>query len=470
MQIQNTLTRKKDTLEGDKEKKINLFVCGPTVYDHSHIGHARTYVFFDSFVKYLRKNGYDVFYLQNITDIDDKIIARANENQISAKEIASTFLKEYYSDMELLKVNAVSRYAKATECIKEIIGQIERLLEKGIAYKKEDGIYYDISKFKDYGKLSKRTTQQAEDGTSRIDEGVEKKNKGDFCVWKFSNKEPKWTTPWKEGRPGWHIEDTAIAESFFGPQYDVHGGGRDLMFPHHEAEIALMEGISEKVPFVRYWMHTGFLTVNGEKMSKSLGNFVTIKDFIKKHSPRILRFFILKSHYRSPLDYEEKNINQCSVELRKIDQFISDIECACQENTKEEKEEIKTIIQETRQKMKAALEDDFNTPLAISELFTFINKINPEIKNLSSLDAKNITEFLKGIDSFLEFIFCCKEERLVCYQDKENISKEIERLTKEREKARKEKDFQKADEIRKKIADMGYCIEDTKDGFKIKKI
>ncbi|MFH1780683.1 MAG: cysteine--tRNA ligase, partial [Candidatus Nealsonbacteria bacterium] len=323
LKIYNTLSRKKEAVKLKNGKAVRLFVCGPTVYDYSHLGHARTYIAFDVIAKYFKEKGLDVFYLQNITDIDDKIIQRAQEKGITAEKLAQDFEKEYLQDMKSLQVDSVTKYARATDYIKEIITQVKTLKEKGFAYQIADGIYYDISKFKNYGKLSGRTVLQAEDAVSRIDESKEKKNKGDFCLWKFAKKdEPSWPSPFGYGRPGWHIEDTAIAQKFFGTQYDMHGGAKDLIFPHHEAEIAQMETISGKKPMVKYWIHTGFLTVNGKKMSKSLGNFITIQDFIKQHSARILRFMIVKSYYRSPADYMENSVEQAKKELEHIDEFV----------------------------------------------------------------------------------------------------------------------------------------------------
>ncbi len=468
MKIYNTLTKKKETLETKDNKNVSFFVCGPTVYDYPHIGHARTYVSFDAFVKFLRKT-YDVFYLQNITDIDDKIIKRAQEKNENPSTLATRFEKEYMEDMKLLKINSVSKYARATDHIEEIISQIERLLEKEFAYHTDDGIYYDISKFKNYGKLSGRTTEQAEDGTSRIDESVKKRNKGDFCLWKFSKEnEPQWESPWGVGRPGWHIEDTAIAEKFFGSQYDIHGGARDLIFPHHEAEVAQMEAISGKTPFVKYWIHTGFLTIKGEKMSKSLNNFITIRDFTEKHSPRILRFLILKYHYRSPVDYDEEKIGQLYRELEKIDQFLSDINTAEKNSTPQAG--IEKIIEEYEIKINEALGDDFNTPVAIASLFSFITEINPKIKELSPSDVEKIITFLQEIDTIFGFIFATEAEKTVCYEEIENLPKDVQEMIAEREKVRERKEFQKADEIRKKIMEKGYSIEDTGKEVKIKKI
>ncbi|MDP2864466.1 MAG: cysteine--tRNA ligase, partial [bacterium] len=366
LKLYNTLSRKKEVFRPRRSKEVNLFVCGPTVYDFSHIGHARTYIVFDVITKYLREKGFDVFYLQNITDIDDKIIKRAKEKKNSPQKLARDFEKEYLKDMKSLKIDSVTKYARATEHIKEIQSQVKRLLEKGFAYQIEDGIYYDISKFKDYGKLSRRTVLQAEDGVSRIDTAEEKRNKGDFCLWKFSKPgEPKWPSPWQNGRPGWHIEDTAIAEKYFGFQYDIHGGAKDLIFPHHEAEISQMEAISKRKPMVKYWIHSGFLTVNGQKMAKSLGNFITIREFLKKNSPRVLRFFVIKTLYHSPIDYREGAILQAKRELEKIDEFIEKLNMI--KSQKENKKRFaKSLVLRTEKEFRKAMDDDFNTPKALA--------------------------------------------------------------------------------------------------------
>jgi len=463
LKIYNTLTRKKEIFKPRKGKKVNMFVCGPTVYDYAHIGHARTYIAFDVIVKYLRKKGYDVFYLQNITDVDDKIINRAKEEGVSWKELARKFEREYKKDAKSLGVDSVSKYARATEHIKEIISQVERLLKKGFAYQIEDGIYYDISKFKDYGKLSGRTALQAEDAVSRIDESKKKKNKGDFCLWKFwSGKdwEPKWRSPWGYGRPGWHIEDTAITEKYFGPQYEIHGGARDLIFPHHEAEIAQMEAISEKKPMVKYWLHTGFLTINGQKMSKSLGNFITIREFLNKHSARLLRFFVLKSHYRSPIDYSEKAILQSQNELERIDEFVEKIQNA---KCKIQNFNSKFKIDKFKNKFEEAMDDDFNTPKAMAVIFELIREVNPMLdKNqITQEEVKQILEFLKFIDEIFGFIL--KKERV-------KIPEEIKKLAQKREILRKEKKWEEADKIREEIKKLGYEIQDTAGGTKIKKL
>ena len=454
LKLYNTLSRRKEAFGPLKGKKVNLFVCGVTPYDFTHIGHARTYIVFDMMVKYLKRKNYNVFYLQNITDIDDKIIKRAKEKRISWINLSRKFEKEYLKDMKALKVNSVTKYARATDHIKDIIGQIKRLLKKDYAYRIEDGIYYDISKFKDYGKLSRRTVLGAEDAVSRIDQSRGKKNKGDFCLWKFEKPgEPNWPSPWGAGRPGWHIEDTAIAEKFFGPRYDIHGGGRDLTFPHHEAEIAQMEAASGKKPLVKYWLHTGFLTVEGKKMAKSLGNFITIKDFLKKHSARLLRFIVLKNHYRSPLDYTENAIFQAEKELQRIDEFIGQIRNSIRQPADKIQNKPQISISKFQKEFNTAMEDDFNTPKAMAVIFQLIRSGKTTKENLS---------FLKETDEFFHFIFSKKA--------KTEIPEKIMNLVRLREKYRQRKNWLKSDEIRKEIIDLGYWVEDTEEETKIKKI
>jgi cysteinyl-tRNA synthetase len=468
LKVYNTLSREKEVFRPKKGKRVNFFVCGPTVYDFSHIGHARTYIVFDLIVKYLRKKGFNVFYLQNITDIDDKIIKRAKGKRVSPQKIAKNFEKEYLKDMKDLKINSVTKYARATDHIKEIINQIKRLFRKGYAYQIKDGIYYDISKFKNYGKLSKRTVLQAEDAVSRIDESKGKRNKGDFCLWKISKSgEPKWKSPWGYGRPGWHIEDTAITEKYFGSQYDIHGGARDLIFPHHEAEIAQMEAISRKKPMVRYWLHSGFLTVRGQKMAKSLGNFITIRDFLKKNYPRLLRFLVLKNQYRSPIDYNEKLVSQTKRELERIDEFLAKLHAL---SKKQKKSPIRKIRDREffvgqANSFEKAMEDDFNTPKAVAAIFKLINRGNllMEKNLLSRNQAREILDFLRKVDKIFNFIFWTPLTL-------RPIPKEVLKLVKKREKYRKIGQWKSADEIRKKIKQMGYRIEDTKEGPKIKKL
>lgn len=471
LKIYNSLSGKKEIFKPRKGKKVTLFVCGPTTYDYSHLGHARTYIVFDAIAKYLTQKGYAVFYLQNITDIDDKIIARANQKNIPWKKLSRHFEKEYLSNMKALNITSVTKYARATAYIKEIISQIERLLKKGYAYNIADGIYYDISKFRDYGKLSKRTILQAEDAVSRIDQAVGKRNKGDFCLWKFSKPgEPKWFSPWGLGRPGWHIEDTAITEKHFGAQYDIHGGSRDLIFPHHEAEIAQMQAISRKKPLAKYWLHTGFLTVNSQKMAKSLGNFITIKDFLKKNSGRVLRLFSLKNHYRSPVNWSSKELAGLQKQVERIDEFVDKLQLLATQRQKVKSLRIRgrksfLLVVKTKNEFEKSLENDFNTPKGLAVIFDLISAGNYLMarNEMTQTAATKALQFLKKADEIFGFIFWNKKQ-------KQKTPKKILKLVKEREKYRRERNWKKADELRQKIKKLGWWIQDTKEGPKIKKI
>ena len=450
IKLTNTLSGRKEELVPFKDRKVNMFVCGPTVYDYSHIGHARTYIFFDVVAKYLRYLGYKVTYLMNITDIDDKIIDRAQKEGKDVKDVAKYYEKLFFKDIENIKIDGVSKFARATDHIKEIIKQIKILVEKGYAYKINDGVYFDISKFADYGKLAKRTVEQAEDGVSRIDESINKRNKGDFALWKLSKPgEPKWPSPWGDGRPGWHIEDTAISEKYLCQQYDIHGGSQDLIFPHHEAEIAQQESASGKKPFVKYWLHSGFLLTNGQKMSKSLGNFITITDILKHYSPESVRMLALSNYYRSPVDYTEALIKQSQAAVNRIGEFVNKLELA---NGKD-REDVETHVSETRRQFTEAMDNDFNTPQAIAAIFELLKKMNLLLAegSVSKKTAGKIKKMLKNFDSVLGIIPTKKEK----------VPNEVLELVEKREKLRKEKKWEEADKIRAQIEEMGYRVDDT---------
>jgi len=442
LKIYNTLSGKKEEFKPIKDNKVNIFVCGPTVYDYSHSGHAKTYIQFDFIVKYLRYKGYKVFYLQNITDIDDKIINQANKENTPWKEISDKYKKEYLQDIKALGIDSVSKYANATDYISEIISQVKRLIDKGIAYKISDGYYFDLTKFKDYGKLAKRKFLKKDDSISRIDENPEKRNSGDFCLWKFKKEnEPFWKSNLLgDGRPGWHIEDTAITEKEFGPQYDIHGGGIDLIFPHHEAEIAQMESISGKEPLVRYWMHTGFLKIDKQKMSKSLGNFMTIKDLLKEYSTGEIRYFFALTHYRKPLEFSDKSLKNSKNSYLKLKNICNQIE------------DDGKINQKYITDFEKSMDDDFNTPKAIQVLWNL----------LRDNSASGKFQTIKKIDQVFNFGLLEKEHI--------KIPDRIKKLVEEREKARKNKDWARADELRKLINDEGFSIDDTEKGNIIKPI
>jgi len=473
LKIYNTLSGKKEPVKPIKNKKINLFVCGPTVYNYSHIGHARTYIIFDAFVKYLKERGFNVFYLQNVTDLDDKIIAKAKEKGVLPKDLAMAYEKEHLKNMKNLKITGVTKYARATDYIKEIINQVKRLQDKGYAYKIEgDGIYYNIAKFKKYGKLSGRTVIQAEDSVSRIDYSKNKKNRGDFCLWKFSSieGEPKWKSPFGLGRPGWHIEDTAITEKFFGAQYDIHGGGHDLIFPHHEAEISQMEAISGKSPMAKYWMHIGFLTVNGQKMSKSIGNFITINDFLMRHPVNYLRFLIVKNLWRSQIDYSESIMIEIKTTLQKIEDFLKRIKPINKKQkiiNKTDKLKVENTIKKLKEGFYKQLDDDFNTPKAFATIFDFIKKTNQFLDNgiVSKKQADDIYKFFEKINN----IFGIIDFKKITAGQKKTVPTKIKILIQTREKYRKEKEWQKADEVRLEVEKQGYAIKDTDSGPTIEK-
>lgn len=452
MKLYNTLSQKKEELpKPEEQSKLRLFVCGPTVYDYAHIGHARTYLFFDFFAKYLRSKGYEVNYLQNITDIDDKIIARATERNITPNELAKQFAESYFEDMQVIGVDAVTTYAPATDFISQIVAQVERLIDKGFAYKIEnDGWYFDISKDEDYGKLSGRTAEQAEDSVSRIDNSDAKRNKGDFCLWKFSKpNEPKWNTQIGTGRPGWHIEDTAISEYYFGPQYDIHGGADDLKFPHHEAEIAQQESASGLKPFVRFWVHTGFLLVDGKKMSKSLGNFITIRDFLKKYPPDVLRWITLAHHYHSPVDFSDQLAEQAKAALENLYNHYLALRG---EDRKEEKRKDHGTLTAWQEKFNAALSDDLNTPQAIAVMFDVIKD--------GDLSAKEKRVLLDIFTETLGLNIVRKTEAIP--------PKLLEKLKKYQE-YRTNKQFMQSDALRKELEALGYEVRDTESGSELMK-
>jgi cysteinyl-tRNA synthetase len=472
IQITNTL-KTGETKLPEVGAKIRMFVCGPTVYDYIHIGNARTFVVFDVIAKYLRYRGYKLKYIQNITDIDDRIIARAKETGVEPKELARKFERIFLDNMKELKVDSVDKYPRATDHIPEIIKQVKTLIEKGNAYLIEgDGYYFDLKTFPEYGKLSGRTAEMAEDAVSRIDESSGKRNKGDFCLWKlaqhrseafgagFSKEgEPSWPADIGEGRPGWHIEDTAITEKYFGPQYEIHGGGQDLIFPHHEAEIAQQESASGLKPFVRFWLHAGFLINKGGKMSKSLGNFLTVEEALKKYSPEALRFYFLSAHYRSPLDYGEDSIKTAEAAYQRIREFRNKLALKTDQTLSESKT-IEDAAKEAKKSFEIAMNNDFNTPNALAALFDFMGIFNKtfagKIGGEDMLAAVNVLQIYNKVFGIVP--------------EDTNYYDEIEEMVSQREEAREQKDFKKADELREQIKNLGYEVEDTVYGPLVKKI
>ena len=450
LKVYNTLGRKKEEFKPISAGKVNMFVCGPTVYDAPHLGHAKTYIQFDFIARYLRKKGFEVFYLQNITDIDDKIINKAAEAKTTPEKLARKFEDIYKQGMIDLHITSVTEYARATDHINEIVSQVKTLLDKGFAYKIKDGVYYELKKFPDYGKLSGRKELQDNDAVSRIDENAGKRGKGDFCLWKlYKEGEPFWETELGKGRPGWHIEDTAITEHFFGQQYDLHGGGIDLIFPHHEAEIAQQEAASGKKPFVRYWMHTAFLNINSAKMSKSKKNFLSLEGALAQYDYKTLRFFFLSNHYRTAMDFTPEVLEQAKNGLQRLKDFNLKIK-----EDYDDKEH-KAAITEFSHKFYSCLDDDFDTPNAVAALFDFVRQANTKGK-----PGKRIYALMKEVDELFDFMTF----------DEGDVDSDIDALVKQREEARKNKDFKLSDKLRNEIKAKGYVVEDTKEGPRVKKL
>jgi cysteinyl-tRNA synthetase len=461
IKVYNTLTKKKEEFVPINKNSVKMFVCGPTVYDYTHIGHAKSYIAFDVIAKYLRYREFEVFYLQNITDIDDRVINRAKELGKSEKEVAEDFTQKYYMDMEDLNVDSIDKYANATDYIPQIIEQIQGLAEKGYAYEIDDGVYFDVSRFEEYGKLSGKNLDDIlrDQKMSRIEPNPQKVNFVDFSLWKKKKEgEPAWDSPWGEGRPGWHIEDTAISITNFGPQYDLHGGGEDLIFPHHEAEITQAESFTGRIPFVRYWLHNAFLRVEGEKMSKSLGNYVTVRDAIEKHDADVVRFYFAFNPYYRPLDYAEAKIEEAKGKLDKIINTTENLQFILKTGKDQSWVEADEIVSENKKNLISAMDDNFNTSEALGVIFDYVRKVNDLIRK-EDVDKEGARKLLSLFSEF-EGIFGVKfiEVR------EEGLTQEQEELIKEREQARNNKDWKKSDEIRDVLKAQGIILEDKKSG------
>ncbi len=445
-----------------------MFVCGPTLYDFSHLGHAKTYVCFDIVARYLRYKGYSLFYLMNITDVEDRIIERASETNKDPVKLAKDLETTFHQDIESLGVNSVNLYARASEHIPEIIDQIRRLIEKGYAYETKTGVYYDIGKFEDFGKLSHQKLEEVK--KHRIDPDPTKRNPQDFALWKKKQSGPLWDSPWGKGRPGWHIEDTAISERYLGEQYDIHGAGIDLIFPHHESEIIQMESLSGRKPMVKYWLHTGLLMISGERMGKSMGNFVTIVDALKDYGPEVLRYYFASTHYRSPIEYTPKSLKQAKESLETLYNALGnlkELEVTERKKLKENEKNIKNKLSETKKKFVAAMDDDFNTPLAISHIFdmaTSINKFAATNREINGNLVQNI------IDTFRELggIFGILQKEKKAFEE-ESVKELIDLFIEFREWFRKRKDFEASDKIRARLRELGIVLEDTPQGVKWKR-
>ncbi len=475
LKIFDTAKRKLVEFKPLKDNKVGMYVCGVTVYDNCHIGHARSAVSFDIIYRYLKYKGFDVTFVKNFTDVDDKIINRANEEGISGDDVAAKYIEEFYKDMSAIGIEKPTYEPKATEHIEEIINIVQKLVDKGYAYEIDGDVYYRVDKFKEYGKLSHKNIDELKSG-ARIEINDKKENPLDFALWKKSKEnEPAWKSPWGMGRPGWHIECSAMSMKYLGETFDIHGGGEDLIFPHHENEIAQSEAATGK-EFVKYWMHNAFVKINKEKMSKSLGNFFTIKDILKQFNGETLRYFLLLTHYRSPIDFSFDGLNAAKEALNRYYNFIKRLEDT-QFDTKNSKKdkEMEELLNNALSLFEEAMDDDFNSSKAIGLIFHNIKQFNVYLDVCEKESVKPHKpykdKFLDTVDriSSVLGVFDTISGR---WFEPEGVDIQwIEDKIKERSQARKNRDFEKADAIRGELARTGVMVEDTKDStrWKIKR-
>ncbi|MEF3255073.1 MAG: cysteine--tRNA ligase [Deferribacterales bacterium] len=471
IKIFNTMTSQKEIFIPLVDNKVRMYVCGVTVYDYCHIGHARSSIVFDTIRRYLIYKGYNVVFVKNFTDIDDKIIKKSNETGLSIWKVTDKYIKAHDEDMKMLNVLPPDHTPKATQYIDEMIELCKKLIGKGYAYESNGDVYFKVKSFKEYGKLSKRDLEDLLSG-ARVEVSEIKKDPLDFALWKRSKEnEPGWDSPWGKGRPGWHIECSVMSSKLLGIPFDIHGGGKDLIFPHHENEIAQSEA-AEGRELANYWIHNGFVNIDKEKMSKSLGNFLTIRDILKEIDPEVLRFFLLTTHYRSPLDFSYDKLFEAENAVDRIYTTYDEIESTVPNNKKPTcKNEIEKIFDSFKTDFEAAMDDDFNTAQAISHIFEMIKSVNILLKNrLNEEDLISLKEMLYKakdiINQTLGILTKTPEEWF-----KANLSiepEELEKLILEREEARKSKNFQKADEIRNLLQSKGIELLDTIKGTKFR--
>lgn len=463
MKIYNTLTRNKEEFIPIEEGKVKIYACGPTVYNYFHIGNARPFVVFDTLRRYLIHLGYDVKFVQNFTDVDDKIINKAKEEGVSATELSGRYIKEYFDDAEALNVLPADIHPKVSEHIEDIIEFIKTLISKGYAYEADGDVYYATRKFKEYGKLSNQRVDDLESG-SRIAIGEVKRDPLDFALWKAQKEESEiaWDSPWGKGRPGWHIECSTMSRKHLGPTIDIHGGGQDLIFPHHENEIAQSEACNGE-PFAKYWMHNGYITVDGVKMSKSLGNFFTVRDIRKEFDGDFIRFFLLSVHYRNPINFSDTEMNSVKQGYDRIRNAIDNLEFLAKngddEMTDAEKNDLKDFGN-LEQKFEDAMSDDLNTADAIASIFEMVSHANIISKAGASREyAKEAKEKIQNLCDIIGIM----QNR----SDSSHEDEKIKKLVDERQEARKSKNYARADEIRDELAEMGITLKDTPQGVQI---
>lgn len=464
MKLYNTLTRKKEEFIPLEEGKVKMYVCGPTVYNYIHIGNARPFIMFDTLRRYLQYKGYDVTFVQNFTDVDDKIIKRGHEEGISPEEVANKYIDEYFVDADGLGINRADVHPRVTDNIQQIIDFVKDLEDKGYAYEVNGDVYFDTKKFEGYGKLSKQNQDELEAG-ARIEVNDQKRHPMDFVLWKSKKEgEPGWNSPWGEGRPGWHIECSVMSNRYLGESIDIHGGGQDLAFPHHENEIAQSEARSGKT-FSNYWIHNGYININNEKMSKSKGNFFTVRDISKQYDLEIVRFFMLSAHYRNPVNFSDEMLNQAKAGLERLynakEKLEFTISNLSESSIKDEEKGLVNELESYKTKFINAMEDDLNTADAVSAIFELSKFINTNVNETSSLEFAKMC-----LDKFNELTGVLN---IVNKKNDDILDKDIEELIQKRADAKKNRDFKLADDIRQELLDKGIVLEDTRQGTKWKR-
>lgn len=466
IRVYNTLTREKEDFVPLHGRRVSMFVCGLTPQDQTHLGHAKTYITYDTLARFLRHKGYRVFYLQNVTDIEDRIINKMRETGKDWKEIVATNFAAYLEVMEKLGCTSVDVYAYATDYMPEILAQIQGLLDKGYAYVSADGsVYYDTTKFKDWGKLSGQKVEEHIAG-ARVAVDEQKRNPADFALWKAQKPgEPAWDSPWGKGRPGWHIEDTAITIHHFGPQYDIHGGGIELAFPHHECEVAQAEAFTGVTPFVKYWIHAGMLMVRGEEMHKSLGNFWTVTDALARWEPEVLRFFFLNAHYRSPADFTSEGLDEAARSYGRLLETVGNVDAELRRAADEGKAdaELRAATERALGAFDAAMSDDLNTREAIAAVFDYAREVNKGLGvGAGKAALEDVASAFRTFGEVLGLFARGTHEAAIT----EGL---VDLLTGLREEARKRKDFATADRIRDALSTLGVMLEDTQGGVRWKR-
>lgn len=437
----------------DTTSQVRIYLCGVTVYDESHIGHARTIIVFDTLRRYLEAHGVKVNLVQNFTDVDDKIINRARKENTSAELITTRYIKNYFSDFDRLNVKRADLYPKATEHISDMINLIKGLMDKGFAYASKNGVYFAVLKFREYGKLSKKKIDELVSG-ARVEVDETKKDPLDFALWKFSDEEPSWNSPWGKGRPGWHIECSAMSLKYLGSNFEIHGGGRDLIFPHHENEIAQSESFSG-INFAKIWMHVGMVTINGEKMSKSLGNTKSIDHVLKTWGPNIIRLFCLSGHYTKPIDYSEEILKETITKWRQVENCYYEMILSDDTQPTEGLDQAQETARESMTEFESALDSDFNTPLALGAFFKLVKNIN-QLASSEKLTKKLANVFLPTFQQMISIL------GLAIIQVTDQEKNQISDLINQRNTLRGQKKFQEADQIRKQISDMNITLIDHK--------